>query len=122
MDRIRIDGIVCQTRLGVTEEERSRPQRIILDVVLDLDLEEAVQSDDISRTCDYHRLVDSLQKAVEQSSFSLVEALAGDLCRQILSDERVFSTRVRVRKFPSDLKGRISSVAVELTRGRDRQT
>ncbi len=115
-DRIIISEIPCMVRLGVADEERRQPQKVLIDVELELGLTSACSSDDIRDTVDYSRLVDELQERLEKAEFHLLEALAQEACRVALDDARVQRTRVRVRKFPQSLAGRVCSVAVELTR------
>ncbi len=55
MDKIHLREISCQAHIGVTEEERTVAQRILLDLILHLDLEPAAQTDDLEKTVDYRQ-------------------------------------------------------------------
>ena len=116
MDKIIIAEIPCMVRLGVSPEERCQPQKVLIDVELEVELASACQSDEIGDTVDYGILVSRMQERLQQREFRLVEALAQEACRVALYDSRVQRTRVRVRKFPQSLAGRVASVAVELVR------
>lgn len=118
MDRIRIDGITCRARLGVSEEERRIPQQLMVDVAISLDLEAAANTDDVRLTADYRRVIEEVQGTVSQGEFQLLESLTQKICRAILSDTRIGSVQVTARKFPQSLQGKVQSVAVEMTRGR----
>ena len=53
MDRILLEGVRCRARVGVPDRERRTPQRIDLDLALELDLRAAARTDDVRRTADY---------------------------------------------------------------------
>ena len=116
MDKIVIAAIPLAVRIGVTVEERSRPQTVLLDLTLELDLEPAANTDDLSLTVDYHALVSRLRELAESNECRLLETLTGRLCRAALSDPRIASAHARVRKFPAEMNGQAESVAVEMTR------
>jgi len=116
MDKIHISGISCLAHLGVTPAERENPQKILINLVLNLDLEAAADTDDLDSTVDYVGIVGKVKRTLQQKRFSLLESLAGQLCRSLLTDTRIESVQVTVRKFPEDLRQEVSYVEVELTR------
>ncbi len=117
MDKIHISGISCLAQLGVPPQERENPQKILVDVVLSLSLEQAVHSDEVTSTVDYVGIVEKVKETLEERRFCLLESVAGHLCRSILTDTRIKSVQVKVRKFPEVLREKASYVEVELTRG-----
>ena len=116
MDKIHISGISCLAHLGVPPQERENPQEILVDVVLSLNLEKAVHSDEVTSTVDYVGIVEKVEETLEERRFCLLESVAGHLCRSILTDTRIKSVQVKVRKFPEVLREKASYVEVELTR------
>ena len=116
MDKIVIAAIPLSVRIGVTAEERSEPQTVLLDLTLELDLEAAANTDDLRLTVDYLALVSRLKELAESGECRLLETLTARLCRAVLSDPRIASVQARVRKFPAEMSGRAESVAVEMTR------
>ncbi len=116
MDKIHISGISCLAQLGVPPQERENPQKILVDVVLSLNLEKAVHSDEVTSTVDYVGIVEKVKETLEERRFCLLESVAGHLCRSILTDTRIKSVQVTVRKFPEVLREKASYVEVELTR------
>ena len=117
MDKIHISGISCLAQLGVPPQERENPQKILVDVVLSLSLEQAVHSDEVTSTVDYVGIVEKVKETLEERRFCLLESVAGHLCRSILTDTRIKSVQVKVRKFPEVLREKASYVEIELTRG-----
>ncbi|HSR66332.1 MAG TPA: dihydroneopterin aldolase [Acidobacteriota bacterium] len=116
LDQIEIKGISCMARVGVPQEERSRPQKILLDVWLYLGLEAACNTDRLDLTVDYGQVAEEVRRRVEAGSFVLLERLADEACQAALSDPRVQGVKVRAKKFPQALSGQVDHVAVVLTR------
>ncbi len=116
MDTIRIKGIVCSVHLGVGEPERSRPQRVLVDLEFGLELEAAANTDDLALSVDYQRLAETVRQAAEARPCRLLETLASHLCQVVLSDPKIQQTQVTVRKFPASMDGWIDWVEVTLTR------
>ncbi|MCY3774680.1 MAG: dihydroneopterin aldolase [Candidatus Aminicenantes bacterium] len=116
MDSLRLLDIKCRSRIGVTREERTRPQSIRVDLDLGLDLEAAGNSDAIDLTVDYVKVVDRVRAIAAEREYLLVEALARTLCRRLLEENPIDQVQVTVRKRPVELKEKLSEVAVTLTR------
>ena len=116
MDSLRLLDIECRSRIGVTPEERVRPQSIRVDLNLSLDLEAAGNSDSIDLAVDYVKVVGRVQAIATEREYRLVEALARTLCRRMLQENPVDRVQVTVRKRPEELKGKLREVAVTMTR------
>jgi len=117
MDKIHISEIACLAHLGVPPQERENPQEILVDVVLSLNLEQAVHSDEVTSTVDYVRIVEKVKDTLKERHFCLLESVAGHLCRSILTDTKIKVVQVKVRKFPEVLREQARYVEVEMTRG-----
>jgi dihydroneopterin aldolase len=99
MDRITLRSMRFEGRLGVSEEERASPQLVEVDVELEGDLADAAASDELADTVDYGPIVAIAQRAVEERSHRLLEALGGDIAGQALAaSPRIATVTVRVRK------------------------
>jgi dihydroneopterin aldolase len=98
MDKIFVTGLELWLRLGCTPEERAFPQRVELDVELELDLREPGASDDLSKTADYARVAALLKTSLENEPFRLAEAAAEKAAALALRSFPVRAATVRVRK------------------------
>ena len=97
-DAIRINGLEVQARIGVPDEERAQPQRLVLDVVLESDFRGL--GDDISRTTDYAAAAEWLRAECARCEVRLVETLAEDLTAGLLERfPRVSAATIGIRKF-----------------------
>ena len=98
MDMVSLHGIDVYAHHGVHPAERELGQRFVIDVDLWADCSAAALSDDLSQALDYtiaHRIV---RDTTAQTSFHLLEALAGELCRALLSGMTAQKVAVRVHK------------------------
>lgn len=112
MDRIRIEGIRAYGRHGANPGECDHPQLFEIDVTLDIDLRAAQASDDLGETLDYAALHRRLAACVAQSSFALMERLAGALVEVVCADSRVAQTTLTLGK-PGILDGATPRVILD---------
>ena len=99
MDTITIDGLEVHFHVGVPDEERSRPQRLLLTVAMDRDFAGAADSDDLTRTIDYHAVSRRLVGLGEGRSWKLIETLAVEVAGIVLGEFGAARVGVEVRKF-----------------------
>lgn len=99
MDTITITDLVLETRMGVPEEERRSPQKVLMTVVLHLRLEDAGRHDDVRRTVDYDAVCRDL-RALAGTERKTIERLAEDAATMILRRYQPESVDVTVTKFP----------------------
>jgi 7,8-dihydroneopterin aldolase/epimerase/oxygenase len=86
-------------RVGITDEERSRPQRLLLTIDMKFEFSSAAVSGRIGRTIDYHEVTKQLFKFGESRSWRLIESVATDIANKILADFKPESVTVEVKKF-----------------------
>ena len=114
MDKVVIEGLVCQARVGVPEQERAQPQKLLLDLELGLNLTQAGQDDRVEGTIDYAAVCAEVKKLVEGRPFKLVEAVAQRVAQLVLEKFLAEEVKVHVRKF--SVPG-TTSVGVAIVRG-----
>lgn len=99
MDTICIRDIEVQFRVGVPEEERARPQRLLISVEMDLDFRAAAASDDLSKTVNYFEVYQSITQMGADREWRLIETLAEEIAQLVLRHALVQAVRVEVKKF-----------------------
>lgn len=119
-DRIILKGMQFYGYHGVLPEEKELGQPFIVDLELCCDLREAGLSDDLSKTVDYSRVFTMVEGIVTREPFQLIESLAERIAAVILKEFPVARVLVRVRKPHAPLRGIFTDLAVEITRGGDR--
>ena len=87
-------------RVGVPDEERAKPQRLLLTIEMEFDFAAAAKTDSIADTIDYFAVSQRLLKFGEGKSWKLIEKLATDIHEMILCEFRPQSVSVEVKKFP----------------------
>jgi len=120
VERIRIRDLLVRCTLGVSERERSKPQDVVFNIVLDADLGGAIAHDRLEATVDYKALKQRVMAEVESSAFHLLESLAGRVAEICLADRRVHRVAVTADK-PGALRF-ARSVAAEVVRERPRSS
>ncbi len=100
MSKISIVDLEVFYRVGVPDEERSKPQRLLLTVEMDCDFSKAAKTDDIGDTIDYFAVSRRLLKFGDGRSWKLIEKLAADIANLILAEFKPQSVTVEVKKFP----------------------
>jgi dihydroneopterin aldolase len=99
MDTITLCDLEVFYQVGVTAEERARPQRLLLTVALGVDCTTAQASDNLADTIDYAALTGRLLRFGDGCHWELIETLAGDLAAMIIEEYRPASVTVEVKKF-----------------------
>ena len=99
MSRISIIDLEVSYCVGLTDEERAQPQRLLVSVDLDFDFASASLSDRIERTINYHTLADRVLKFGQGRSWKLIEKVVANLADMILAEFRPQAVAVEVKKF-----------------------
>ena len=113
MDKIIISDLEVFYRIGITEEERARPQRLLLSIEMSHDFKAAAARDNLAETIDYAAVSQSLLRFGNDSHWELIETLAADLAAMILDEFSPKQVTVQVKKFSIPQAG---YVGVSLTR------
>jgi dihydroneopterin aldolase len=98
-DRIRIEQLDLYARIGVTENERSRPQRITFSLTVWPKVGFTNLEDDISRTVDYSELCRSAREFVESRSHKLIETLVSEVAAHLLKEFPLRAIEIELRKY-----------------------
>lgn len=114
MDLIRIKELRLPAHVGWGDDERSRPQWLVFDIDVALDLSAAAASDDLADTLDYHAAVDSVAELVRASRARLLEHLAGRVAELLAGRPGVRAVTVEVAKESPPLEEK-ARVAVRVT-------
>ncbi|MDD4873181.1 MAG: dihydroneopterin aldolase [Kiritimatiellae bacterium] len=116
MDKMLIKGLVLECIIGTKPIERKKKQKLIIDIILELDLKPAAKSDNLADTVNYKTLAKEIIALVTNSRFFLIERLADRIASTCLKNRRVKCVTVNVGK-PGALN-KAQNVAVEITRKR----
>jgi 7,8-dihydroneopterin aldolase/epimerase/oxygenase len=115
-DRIELRGLRAVGVHGVLPEEQLRAQPFEVDLDLDADLAPAGRSDQLDDTIDYGTLTERVASIVTGERHALLERLAERIAEAALSDRRVSSVTVTVRKLRPPVPADLSSAGVRIVR------
>ena len=119
MDYIHVKEMQFYGTHGVLPEETVLGQRFRANVSLAVDIKKAGETDDLDATVSYVGVYDICQQIIEGKPYKLIEAVAEEVARRILSEYegQVFGVRVEIIKPDPPIRGHYKEVAVEITRG-----
>ena len=103
-DKIFVDDLEIEAIIGIFDWEREVKQLIKISYEVEVDIKKAFKSDNIEDTFDHKNTSKKIIKFVEKSSFQLIEALAENVSKIILQDEKVLNLRLSISK-PGALRG-----------------
>ncbi len=100
--------------IGISEREREQPQDILVNIEIQADITKAGLSDNVEDSVNYRTIAKKVLAHTETIKRYTVEALAEDIARICLEDQKVESVLVRVEKPGAVRFSR--SVGVEIVR------
>jgi len=99
VNEIVIKGLSVECCVGVPDEERSRPQRLLIDATLTPRIAFADLQDDIVHTADYDLAARRISAVARARPRRLIETLAVELADMLLAEFPLTRAEVEIRKF-----------------------
>lgn len=115
MTELELHGLELHGHHGVLPEERSRGQRFLFDVVLEVD---DPPSDEIETAVDYRDVARAVREVSDARAFALLESLAAAVAEALLERFPARRARVRVRKPDVQLDPPVEFAAASVERSR----
>ena len=94
---LELNGIDVECIIGERAEERTRTQRLLVDVRLEID-DAAAESDALSDTVDYAALTEKVRAALVAAKCRMIERAAKVVCDLCREDPKVRAATVRIVK------------------------
>jgi dihydroneopterin aldolase len=113
MDKVIISNLEVFYHVGVTDDERANPQRLLLTLEMAYSFSQAISSDNLAETVDYAAVSQRLLGFGDGCHWQLIETLAADIASMVLQEFKPRTVTVKVKKF---VIPQASYVAVSLTR------
>ena len=98
-DEIHIVELELMAKVGVPEEERAQPQRLVANLILQPPHGFADLSDDLARTVDYAAVAESLRALVAGRCDRLIETMAQEMAEHLLRHFDLRRVELELRKF-----------------------
>ncbi len=98
MDKIFLKELTTETVIGIFDWERQIKQTIAIDLEMSADIRRAAATDSIEDTLNYKAVAKRVLGFIEESRFELVETLAEQIARLILTEFDVEWVRLTLHK------------------------
>jgi dihydroneopterin aldolase len=99
MNEILIKGLSVECRVGVPDDERAHPQRLLIDATLVPRTAFADLRDELALTADYDAAARRIAAVATERPRKLIETLAADLATMLLREFPLTAAEVEIRKF-----------------------
>lgn len=116
MDSIIVRDLRVKAHVGVTEEERSDAQLLVISLVLYTDLRKAGMSDDLADTVDYGRVTAEVEELVVSTQTALLESLAEKIAGHIAAMPGINGVSVEIAKDAPPIEQDVGCVGVRIER------
>ena len=111
--KIKLNKIKLFGYHGVYEKEISDGQEFLISISLKVSNKYA-RSDELDQTIDYSEILKKIKMIFNQKRYNLIESLAKDISREILSDKRIKSVLISIKKPNAPLDIELESTEVVL--------
>jgi 7,8-dihydroneopterin aldolase/epimerase/oxygenase len=98
-DSIVIEELELRSRIGITEGERSEPQRLTVSLVIEPERDFRALGDDFGKTVDYAAVCGAVRECASARERNLIETLAAEIAETVREGFAVCSVEVELRKF-----------------------
>jgi dihydroneopterin aldolase len=98
-DQIHVEQLEVFARVGVTESERTNPQRLTLNITVWATEPFDNLHDDITRTTNYSAICAVARDFASSRAARLIETLATELAAKLLHSFAIKKVRLELRKF-----------------------
>ena len=95
---IKIKNLRLRTFIGFQEWEREKKQDILVNLEMVIPDETAVKTDKVSDSADYKKIKYAIVDSVENSSFYLLERLAGHILDIVMANKKIQRATVELDK------------------------
>lgn len=118
MDKIIISDMQVYAYHGALKEENVLGQVFYISLEMELPLKEAGLTDDLTKGVSYAEVYERVESHAKNNTYKLIEALAENTAKLVLSEFPVEKIKVRIRKPQAPIPGYFDYVAVEIERVR----
>jgi len=111
-----VKDFIIEEIIGFYKREKEKKQKIIFNIVLDIDQSSLPNENDIKSIVDYEKITNKLENLAKSKKYNFLESLAEDSFKEIFEDKRINSVTIKIEK-PEAIKN-AKSVGVEVFKTR----
>jgi FolB domain-containing protein len=103
--------------IGIHKHERINKQKIIFNIVIDVNKNILPDENNLSSVVDYEKITNKLKNLAKSKNYNFLESLAEDSFKEIFEDNRINSVKIKIEK--PDAIPNAKSVGVEIFKSRN---
>jgi len=103
--------------IGIHKHEKINKQKIIFNIVIDVNQNTLPNESSISSIVDYEKITNKLENLAKNKNYNFLESLAEDSFKEIFEDKRINSVKIKIEK-PDAIRN-AKSVGVEVFKSRN---
>ena len=111
-----IKDFVINEIIGIHKHEKINKQKIIFNIVIEVNQSTLPNETDISSIVDYEKITNKLESLAKYKNYNFLESLAEDSFKEIFEDKRIDSIKIKIEK-PEAIEN-AKSVGVEIFKSR----
>ena len=111
-----IKDFIINEIIGIHKHEKANKQKIIFNIVIDVNQNTLPAENNISSIVDYEKITNKLEKLVKYKNYNFLESLAEDSFKEIFEDKRINSIKIKIEKPDAIINAK--SVGVEVFKNR----
>ena len=111
-----IKDFIIYEIIGIHQYEKSNKQKIIFNIVIDVNQNIFPDENNLSSIVDYEKITNKLENLAKNKKYNFLESLAEDSFNEIFSDKRINSVKIKIEK--PDAITNAQSVGVEVFKNR----
>ena len=112
-----IKNFLIHEIIGIHKHERINKQKIIFNIVIDVNQNTLPDENNLSSIVDYEKITNKLKNLAKNKSYNFLESLAEDSFKEIFKDKRINSVKIKIEK--PDAITNASSAGVEVFKSRN---
>ena len=112
-----IKDFVIYEIIGIHQNEKINKQKIIFNIVINVNQNIYPDENDLSSIVDYEKITNKLKKLAKNKKYNFLESLAEDSFKEIFADKRINSVKIKIEK--PDAIVNAQSVGVEVFKSRN---
>ena len=111
-----IKDFIVNEIIGIHEHEKIKKQKIIFNLVIDVNQNTVPNDSDLNSIIDYEKITNKLKNLTKNKNYNFLESLAEDSFKEIFEDKRINAVKIKIEK-PEAITN-AKSVGIEVYKSR----